>query len=56
MTWLNELLGRIRPQILLAIVVLGTLGWVGMALDFDTIAGVAVGGIIALGMKILEKE
>ena len=54
-------IGKIRPQILLAICVLGTISVVALYLDNETGNMLAVttgctGGIIALGMKLLEGE
>ena len=36
-----------RPQVLIGVVVLGALGWVAMTFGYDTIAGVAIGGIVS---------
>tara|TARA_Y100001951_G_scaffold78769_1_gene66397 strand:+ start:2793 stop:2951 length:159 start_codon:yes stop_codon:yes gene_type:complete len=52
MNWL----GKLRPQIFLAIVVLGVLATFGINNDMPEIATGTVGGIIALGMKVLEAE
>jgi len=48
--------GKLRPQIFLAIVVLGALSVVGLYKGHNEIASGAIGGIIALGMKVLESE
>ena len=48
--------GKLRPQIFLAIIVLGVLSVVGIHAGFKEIASGCVGGIIALGMKVLEAE
>ena len=50
------MIGKIRPQILTAILVLGSLSVVGVLNDYNEIASVSIGGIIALGMKLLESE
>ena len=52
MSWL----GKFRPQIFLAILVLGVLAYVGAMNGFLEIATGTIGGIIALGMKVLETE
>ncbi len=36
-----------RPQVLIGMLVLGVIGYFGMVLGFDTIAGVAVGGVVS---------
>ena len=46
------MIGKLRPQIFLAILVLGILAGFGAMNDFPEI----IGGIIALGMKVLENE
>ena len=48
--------GKLRPQIFLAILVLGILAVIGVMHDMAEIATGTIGGIIALGMKILESE
>jgi hypothetical protein len=48
--------GKIRPQIFLAIVVLGAIAGAGIRYDMAEVTGVASAGIIALGMKVLEAE
>ena len=52
MNWL----GKFRPQIFLAILVLGLLAGVGAMNELPEIATGTIGGIIALGMKVLENE
>ena len=52
MSWL----GKFRPQIFLAITVLGILAYYGATHGFPEIATGTIGGIIALGMKVLENE
>ena len=49
-------LGRVRPQIFLAITVLGVLAVYGVTNAMPEIATGTIGGIIALGMKVLENE
>jgi|TARA_R110002110_G_C12929588_1_gene668151 hypothetical protein len=50
------LIGKLRPQIFLAILVLGILAVIGVQNDLPEVATGTIGGIIALGMKILEAE
>ena len=50
------MMGKLRPQIFLAIIVLGLLSGVGVFYGYPEIATGCVGGIIALGMKVLESE
>ena len=50
------MIGKVRPQIFLAILVLGVLAIVGVTQEMPEIATGTIGGIIALGMKILEAE
>ena len=54
---LGKLLGKIRPQILLSIALLGVIAIFAMySVDSKEVASVAVAGMIALGMKILEAD
>jgi len=53
---LKNHLGRVRPQIFLAIAVLGILAVYGVTNGMPEIATGTIGGIIALGMKVLENE
>ena len=48
--------GKLRPQIFQSIIVLGVLSALGVWAGFNEIATGCVGGIIALGMKVLENE
>ena len=50
------MMGKIRPQIFLAILVLGVLAIFGVINTMPEIATGTIGGIIALGMKLLEGE
>jgi len=49
-------IGRIRPQITLAITFLGTIAIVGMYLGFIEISGVAAAGIIALAKDVITTD
>jgi uncharacterized membrane-anchored protein YitT (DUF2179 family) len=48
--------GTLRPQIFLAIIVLGVLSGIGVWQGMSEIATGCTGGIIALGMKLMESE
>ena len=48
--------GKLRAQLFLAIIVLGVLSSIGVIYEYNEIATGCVGGIIALGMKVLESE
>ena len=50
------MIGKFRPQIFLAIVVLGILAVVGLYQGIPEDSTGTIGGIIALGMKVLEEE
>ena len=49
-------MGKVRPQIFLAIIVLGILSCLGIFYEDNEIATGCVGGIIGLGFKVLESE
>ena len=48
--------GKIRPQILIAITFLGTIALFGMYLGFIEISGVAAAGIIALAKDVITTD
>ena len=50
------MIGKLRPQIFLAIIVLGVLSGLGLFYGMNEIATGCTGGIIALGMKLMEAE
>jgi hypothetical protein len=50
------MIGKLRPQIFLSIVVLGVLAGIGAMNGIPELATATIGGIIALGMKVLENE
>ena len=50
------MIGKIRPQIFLSIIVLGVLSGLGIWHGMPEIGTASLGGIIALGMKVLEAE
>jgi hypothetical protein len=51
-----DLFTRIRPQILIAIFVLGAVSLYALRLGSVEVVGMAVGGLIAISMKILEDK
>lgn len=56
---MNNWLGKVRPQILLSIIVLGTISVMSILngdIEYIAVATACIGGIIALGMKLLEGE
>jgi hypothetical protein len=50
------MIGKVRPQIFLAILVLGVLAVIGIQNNLPEVATGTIGGIIALGMKLMEAE
>ncbi len=56
-SWAEKMsFGKLRPQIFLAIICLSILAIVGIYKGYSEIATATIGGIIALGMKVLENE
>jgi len=50
------MIGKVRPQIFVAIIVLGVLAGMGLYYGTPEVSTATIGGIIALGMKLLEAE
>ena len=50
------MMGKLRPHVFLAIIVLGILSCLGIFFEYNEIATGCVGGIIGLGFKVLESE
>jgi hypothetical protein len=50
------MIGRIRPQIFLALLILGGAAGAGIMFHNEVATGTSLGGIIALSMKILESD
>ena len=50
------MMGKLRPQIFLSICVLGVLAGIGAMNGLPELANATIGGIIVLGMKVLENE
>ena len=52
MNWM----ARVRPQILVAIIILGTIAVYALNVGYVEVATATIGGLIALGMKVLEND
>jgi|TARA_Y100000310_G_scaffold315243_1_gene365562 hypothetical protein len=50
------MIGKLRPQIFLSVSVLGILAAMGLVHGVPEVSTATIGGIIALGMKVLEAE
>jgi hypothetical protein len=50
------MIGKFRPQIFLSVLVLGILASLGLYYGVPEVSTATIGGIIALGMKVLEQE
>ena len=48
--------GKLRPQIFLSVICLTVLAGLGLYWGVPEVATATIGGIIALGMKVLENE
>jgi uncharacterized membrane protein (Fun14 family) len=53
---MKDLFTRVRPQILVFGVILGLISMFALEKDAIEVVTVAVGGLIALGMKVLEDK
>jgi hypothetical protein len=51
-----NLIGKIRPQIFLALLMLGCITGYAIYADMVEIATGTIGGLVALGMKVLEGD
>ena len=49
-------MGKIRPQIFLALLLLGCITGYAISADMVEVATGTIGGMIALGMKVLESD
>ena len=49
-------MGKIRPQIFLALLMLGCITGYAVYADMVEIATGTIGGLVALGMKVLEND
>ena len=52
MNWI----AKIRPQIFLAIVILGAISLYALKVGHVEVSTATIGGLIALGMKVLEAD
>tara|TARA_R110000765_G_scaffold309829_1_gene403257 strand:- start:92 stop:250 length:159 start_codon:yes stop_codon:yes gene_type:complete len=52
MNWI----AKIRPQIFLAIVILGAIAIYALKVGYVEVSTATIGGLIALGMKVLEND
>lgn len=52
---MREMFAKVRPQILLITLALGAIAFFALKLDVEVVGG-CVGGLIALGMKVLEDK
>jgi len=50
------MIGKVRPQIFLAIIILGILAVMGLHYSQDQVSTAALAGIVALAMQILQNE
>lgn len=49
-------MGQVKPQVLLALLFLGSITLYAINMSETSIATATIGGLIALGMKILERD
>ena len=49
-------MAKIRPQIFLAIIILGAISLYALRVGHVEVATATIGGLIALGMKVLEND
>jgi uncharacterized membrane protein len=49
-------IARIRPQIFLSILILGAISLYALKVGHIEVATATIGGLIALGMKVLEAD
>tara|TARA_R100001594_G_scaffold83156_1_gene117835 strand:+ start:372 stop:563 length:192 start_codon:yes stop_codon:yes gene_type:complete len=52
----KKMIGKIRPQVFLAIIILGILAVMGLHYSQDQVSTAALAGIVALAMQILQNE
>jgi hypothetical protein len=53
---MRDLFAKVRPQILMFGIILGVVSMYALRTGSIEVVGMAVGGLIALGMKILEDK
>ena len=49
-------IAKIRPQVLLGLRILGAITILAITKDLEPVATATIGGLIALGMKVLEAD
>ena len=53
---LSKFIGKIRPQIFLALLTLGIIAYVGMQHDLNEVTVGCIAGIIALAKDVLQSD
>ena len=53
---ISKIVGKIRPQVFIAIILLGALAIISVYLGVNEIAGVAAAGIIALAKDVIQTD
>ena len=53
---LTQIFGKIRPQIFLALCILGAIAYVGILNDLNEVAVGCMAGIIALAKAVLQSD
>ena len=53
---LSQFVGKIRPQIFLALLTLGIIAYVGMQHDLNEVTVGCIAGIIALAKDVLQSD
>jgi len=56
MEHLTQFLGKVRPQIFLALTILGVIAYVGIERDLTEVAVGCIAGIIALAKDVLQSD
>ena len=56
MEHLTKFIGKVRPQIFLALTILGVIAYVGIQHDLNEIAVGCLAGIIALAKDVLQSD
>lgn len=52
----TKIMGKIRPQVFVAIILLGAIAIISVYLGVTEIAGVAAAGIIALAKDVIQSD
>ena len=56
MEHLKDFIGKVRPQIFLALCILGAIAYVGILNDLNEVAVGCMAGIIALAKDVLQSD